>query len=411
MRLAILVDVYPPEVSSAALLIEELAHGLAAAGDEVFVVTTFPQSYLAAGGEEQKAVQKVSREGSLTVIRARTLPLRKVNFVLRGISQLCLPFLIFRKVKKYVSGPLDGVVVYSPPLPLAIAGRLVKRKYHTRFMLNLWDIFPENAIDLGILNKDSLLGRIEISMFEALEKFAYRSADVLTFHAAKGMRFLIEKKHIPPEKISILPHWVDFTPYAKPLRRDFRREFGLERKFVFLFAGVIGPAQGLEFLVEVANGVRDIPEAVFLIVGDGTEKEKISGAAKERGLGSVIFKDFISKEDYPDLVKSVDAGVVCLSPKNKTPFVPGKFMGYMAAGKPVLAFLNKESDGFELVDKANCGFAAVAGDLPGAVKAARDMYALGEEKAKEAGQNGLTYARARLSLDSAVMTIRQLLKG
>jgi len=404
MRILIVVDVYPPEVSSAATLIHELAHGLEAVGDEVYVATTFPRHYLSgkAGGDSLKEFYK---EGGVNIIRTKTLPLRKINFVIRGISQLLLPFLVFRKIKKYIKGDLDGVIVYSPPLPLAVAGRMVKRKYGAKFMLNLWDIFPQNAIDLGVLKS-----KLAIKMFEVMEQFAYKNADVLTFHGEGGRQFLIDNKGIPSQKIFLLHHWVDFASYGKPLRKDFRKEYDLENKFIFLFAGVMGPAQGLEFLVEVANKVGDLENVCFLLVGDGMEKPKIAEALKKHNLKNVLVKNFVSAEEYPDLAAIADVGVVCLSPQNKTPFLPGKFMGYMAAGKPIIAFLNKESDGFGLVEKAHCGYAVVADNLGEAERATRELYNMGKGELLKMGSGGLDYAKKHLSLEGAVAKIRELLK-
>lgn len=395
MRLLLIVDVYPPEVSSAAVLIHELSHGFRAEGHEVSVVTTFPRQYLS--GEEKNALPEVSEENGVKVIRVKTLPLRKVNFIIRGISQLLLPFLVYRKIRKYVSGELDGVIVYSPPLTLAFAGKWAKRRYGGKFILNLWDIFPQNAIDLNILRS-----KLAIAFFEFLEHRAYRYADVLSFHSEAGRKFLIEKKEVPEGKIFSLPHWIDFASYEKPQKRDFRKEFGLEKKKVFLFAGIMGPAQGLEFLIDVAREIKDIPEVVFLLVGDGMEKEKLQSKITEYGLQNVVMKNFISTEEYPDLVKSADAGIVCLSPKNKTSFVPGKFMGYMAAGKPVLAFLNRESDGFGLVRNSECGVVVEAGKLEEAVLATRKLCTMPEGEFQKLGKNGFEYAKNHLSLASAI---------
>ncbi|MDO8504929.1 MAG: glycosyltransferase family 4 protein [Candidatus Liptonbacteria bacterium] len=405
MKVLLVADAYPPEVSSAATLIQELSSELKKHGDEVFVLTTYPGHYLA---ESAKADNfgEFSDENGIKVIRVKTLPLKGINFILRGISQLLLPYILFFRAKKYLGNKLDAVIVYSPPVTLSIVGSIVKRKYGAKFLLNLQDIFPQNAIDLGVLKKKHAPA---IWLFEAIEKFAYARADIITFHSPGGRRFLVEKKNVPENKIVTLANWVDIKEYEGPTRKDFRKEYGLEKKFVFLFAGIMGPAQGMEFLVEVANKVKDLKDAVFLLVGGGMEKEKVLEAIKKYGLQNVIIKKFVSKEEYPDLAKSADVGLVCLSPKNKTPFVPGKFLGYMAAGKPVLAFLNKESDGFELVRESSCGFTAVAGDLDSAEKAVRTIYGLGKAGMKDVGQNGLRYARAHFSLASAADKIRQLL--
>ena len=402
MNILIVVDVYPPEISSAGHLMEELAGGLTKRGHRVTVITSYPQYYLNSGVKNE-SFKTFSIENNIEVIRVKTLPLHKVNFIVRGISQLLLPYLFFRKIKKFVKRKIDVVIVYSPPLPLGLVGSKVKNCYGSKFILNVQDIFPQNAIDLGIL-KNKLL----IKFFELIEKKVYQSADRITFHSEGGRRFLIEKRKISPEKVVTLPNWIDPTPYQN-LTKDisFRKQYGLERKLVFLFAGIMGPAQGLDFLIKVAREVSDIKDIVFLLVGDGMEKEKIQKMVREHSLTNIIIKPFVPKEDYPYLLKDVDVGVVCLSPRNKTPFIPGKFMGYLAAGLPIVAFLNKESDGFSLIKEVNCGYAVSSDNLEGAVEIVRKMYK-GREQFEQIGKNGFNYLLNNFTIDICIERFEKL---
>src|SRR3990167_9738796 len=150
MKILIVADVYPPEVSSAANLMKELAEGLKKKGHNVWVVTAYPKYYLSKELEGQK-FELFSDENGIKVIRVKTLPLKKVNFIIRGVSQLILPFLFFFKIKKYICEKLDVAIIYSPPLPLALVGVMIKRHYGAKFILNIQDLFPQNAIDLGVL--------------------------------------------------------------------------------------------------------------------------------------------------------------------------------------------------------------------------------------------------------------------
>jgi glycosyltransferase involved in cell wall biosynthesis len=391
MRILIVVDVYPPEVSSAAALIKELANNLVSKKHEVFVATTFPKNYLA-GEISEKYKQEFYEEDGIKIIRAKTPPLKKVNFIIRGLSQIILPFLVYRKIKKYIKGRLDGVIVYSPPLPLAIAGILIKRKYKSKFILMVADIFPQIAIDLGILKN-----KLAIIFFETMEKIMYKNADFITFHTEKGRQFLIDNKNVDPSKIALVPNWVDVSLYSAPLKIDFRKKFGLQNKFTFLFGGIMGPAQGLDFLIEVAHKVKHLKDVAFLLVGDGMEKNKIIQLVEKYKLNNVIIKNFVSKDEYPDLVKSADVGLVCLSSKNKTSFIPGKFQGYLAAGIPVLSFLNKESGGFKLIEETGCGYAIESGDLDKATVAVEELYA-NKKKNDQMGKNGKKYAKKNLDV-------------
>jgi len=401
-NILIIADIYPPEVSSAAHLMKELAEGLKKRGHNIWVITTYPRYYLPKELEDQK-FELFSDESGIRVIRVKTPPLKKVNFIIRGIFQLLLPFLFFQKARKSIKEKLDVVIVYSPPLPLARIGIKIKKYFGAKFILNIQDIFPQNAVDLKIL-KNKLL----IRFFEVIERNVYKSADLITFHSEGGRRFLIEKKSVPATKIVTLPNWIDLAPYQN-LTKDisFRKQWNLQKKFIFLFAGIMGPAQELDFLIKIAKEFSSIKDIVFLLVGDGMEKEKIERMIRNYDLTNVIMKPFVSKDDYPYLAKEADVGLVCLSSKNKTAFVPGKILGYMTASKPLVAFLNQESDAFEVIREAKCGYAVKAGDLDKAVEIVRKIYNE-KDKLKELGNNGFKYALNNFTIDVCLNKLEKL---
>ncbi len=404
-NILIVADIYPPEVSSAAHLMQELAEGLKGRGHNVLVATAEPKYYLPKELEGKK-FELFSDENGIKVIRIKTLPLKKVNFIIRGISQLLMPFLFFSKIKKYVREKIDVVIVYSPPLPLALIGGMIKRRYGAKFILNIQDIFPQNAIDLGVLKWWKHWPAI--LLFEWIEKKVYKKADKITFHSDGGKKFLIEKKGVPLDKIITLHNWINIEPFKNLSKNiSFREEFGFNGKFVFVFGGIMGPAQGLEFMVKVAQKVSDLKDLVFLLVGDGTEKPKIEKMINDLNVKNVVIKPFVSKDEYPYLIKDFDVGFVCLSADNKTSFVPGKILGYMAASKPIVAFLNKESDGFAVLEEAKCGYAAKSDNLEEAEEIIRKIYAE-RDKLKEMGENGFKYVLKNLTLEAAVEKLEKL---
>ncbi|MBX4210744.1 glycosyltransferase family 4 protein [Candidatus Parcubacteria bacterium] len=404
-NILVVTGIYPPEINSASHLMQEFAEGLAKRGHNVWVLTSYPKHYVPKEAANQ-IFETFSEKNNVKIIRAKTLPLRKVSFFVRGIAQLIMPFSFFSAAKKYITGPIDTVVVYSPPLPMAYVGSMIKKRYGAQFILLLEDIFPQIAIDLNILTGWKY--KPIVAFFEWMEKKIYAHADKITFHSEGGRQFLIEKKGIPNEKIVAISNWVDIDIYQN-LKEDlsFRKRWLLQDKFIFVFAGILGPAQGAEFMIEVAKGVSDIKEIIFLLVVDGMQKPKIEELVRRYGLTNVVLKSFIPKEEYPYLVRDIDVGLVCLSAQNKTPFIPGKFLGYMAAGKPIVAFLNKESDGFELVRKAGCGYAVVSTDLPAAIAAVKKIYS---EKANLAalGAGGFAYAKNNLGLDVCLEKFEKL---
>ncbi len=402
MNIVLITDSYPPEIRSASHLMQEMAEELRNRGHKITVLTSYPQ-YNLADDFAGRQFEEHSFENDIEVIRIRTLPHHKVNFIVRGISQLTMPNLFFYKFKKYCRKKPDIVLVYSPPLPLAIAGKKIKEKYRAKFILNIQDIFPQNAVDLGVLKSTAL-----ISFFERIEKAVYKSADVITAHSEGNQDFLTGTKKVPSCKVFTLHNWVDVSLFSGLNGNGkYRKDFGLENKFVFLFAGVIGPSQNLDLIIEAANRLKDYSEICFLFVGDGTEKEKLKRMKEAYGLKNIIFQPFVSKEAYPRLVRDSDVGLICLSSMNKTPVVPGKLLGYMAAGIPVVAFLNRESDGHDIIKKAECGYSAFSDDIENMKNIILQIY---KEKnsLSRYGENGFNYVTKHFDRKVCIDTLEKL---
>ncbi|MEJ5227767.1 MULTISPECIES: glycosyltransferase family 4 protein [Thermodesulfovibrio] len=380
----LITDSFPPEIRSASHLMLELAEGLRDRGFDVTVATTYPEYNLV---DEQRNIKypDFTEENQIKVIRIKTLPHHKVNFIIRGISQISMPYIFENKIKKYLN-KTDVIIVYSPPLPLAMLGAKLKKNFNAKFLLNVQDIFPQNAIDLGVL-KNPLL----INFFRKMERKAYIGADWIFVHSEGNLNFLKNNHPDISNKFMVLHNWIDIKQFNGVSRTNkYRNLYHLEDKFILLFAGVMGPSQGLNFVIELAEKVKDLQDVVFLFVGDGMERTKLQDLARAKNLNNVIFKPFVSKEEYPYLVKDCDVGLVSLSSKNKTPVVPGKILGYMAAKLPVLAFLNQDSDGHSIIKNANCGLSCIHGDIQKAEHLVREIY-----RNKNAlityGENGYDY--------------------
>ena len=410
MRILVITDSYPPEVRSASHLMAELAENLKKLGHEITVLTSYPAYNLANGNI---TFSEVENEAGIRVIRIKTLPHHKVNFIFRGFSQLFMPITFFRAAKR-LAGPTDAIFIHTPPLPLALAAVALKRRFKARFVLNVHDIFPQNAVDLGILKVSFLPFSTAVLkwFFEKMESYIYREADAIVVPSAGHKEFLERMRGVPPEKVSSVPHWVDMRQFEEAKRTNrFREKFGIGRdKFIFFFGGILGPSQSLEFMLQIAERMKNLPEAVFLFVGDGTEKEKLMEIAKEKNLENVIFKPLVLKEKFPFLLKDADVGLVSLTSRNTTPIFPAKIPAYMAAGVPVLAFVNKESLRSTLIEEAKCGFVAESTDIGKAEELVRKMYRDRKTVAK-LGENGRLFAEKNLNAALAAREIEKILKS
>ena len=408
MNILLITIYYPPIISSLSTMMQELAEELTLRGHQVTVATAKPQDDLNLSFEaRQKTFDAFSIEKDIRVIRVRTLPLKNKIYFLRGLVQLMLPYFFLKQIMKFGDEKIDAVIVSTPPLSLATLGSKIKKKYRSKYILCVQDIFPQNAIDLGVI-KNKLI----IKFFEHVAKSAYRFSDIMTSHTQTSRNFLIEKKNVSSEKIFYIPNWIDVAPYINVDNKagSYRKKYSLEDKFIFLFAGVIGPYQGLDVLIKAVAEAKDIPDDIcILIVGEGADKDRLMRMKGEYSLSNIVFKPFVSLEEYPKLVKDVDVGVVCLSSLNKTPVVPGKVLGYMASSVPVVALLNKESDGHMIIEEAECGY-SIASDASTEEISNLILQIYNEkDKLKQYGENGHRYVLRHFTKSSCIDNLIKLI--
>ena len=387
-------------------MMQELAEDMALRGHEVTVATAMPHDDLNLSRDLQQHFDTCSMEKNVRVIRVGTPPLKNKNYFVRGLVQLMLPYMFLRQIRKFIENTIDTVIVSTPPLPLATLGSKVKKAYGSKYILCVQDIFPQNVVDLGVMKN-----RLLIEFFERVANSAYRSSDIMTSHTRTSRKFLIEEKGVPSDKILYVPNWIDVTPYAHAEKTGYyRKKYGLEDRFVFLFAGVIGPSQGLDVLLKAVAETKDIPEDIcVLIVGEGAEKERLIKMKEQYSLDSVVFEPFVSLEEYPRLVKDVDAGIVCLSSLNKTPVVPGKVLGYMASAVPVVAVLNRESDGHAIIQDAACGYSVTSDASPEEISKVILRIYNEKEKLKQYGDSGYRYVQKHFTKDTCLGSLTKLL--
>lgn len=387
MHVLLLSIAYPPEVRSASTLTYDFARGLRARGHKVTVVTGYPRYNLPAGTPEHFAA--VTDEDGVRVIRVRTLPVHKVPIVQRGFGELALPYHFVTAALQYVDAPVDVIEMYSPPLTLGVAGWILKKRLGAPLVVNVQDLFPQNAVDLGIVKNPVVLAGLR-----ALERTVYAGADAITVHSVGNGKYLVERRGQPEAKVKVIPNWVEPTAFDIPtgiVTNGFLQRYGLQGKFVLLFAGVLGPAQGLDVLIDAAHEVRDESSIAVLFVGDGMAKAKLMARCESRGQTNVRFEHFISKDEYPNLLAECHVGLVSITSSYHTPVVPGKLQGYMAGGVPVLAALNVESDGHQILTDSQAGLSVLGGDSRRLAENIRRLYS-DPNLCAEMGARGRAYA-------------------
>ena len=356
------------------------------------VVAPMPDYHVIGARERYGGLRVAERLDGMRVVRVATLSVRS-SLPARALSEFTAAAAI-AVAALGVERP-DVVIVYSPPLPLGLAACLVGALRGAPFVLSLQDLVPRAMVELGVLRS-----RAVIRSYEAIERFVYAQAAHTTVHSPGNLAHVFARG-LEADRASIVPNWVDLAAIDAGTGRGraLRDEWRLGDEVVASFAGVIGYSQDLDVVVEAARVGRDDPGVVWLIVGDGVARPELE--ARASGLANVRFRPMQSRERYAALLDATDVGLVTLRAGVRSPVVPSKILSLMAAARPVVAVLAKDSDAARLIEDADCGVVVAPGDARGLALAVGRLAADPAER-RRLGANGRRNAEENLALDVVV---------
>ena len=257
MRILMLTWYFPPETGLASHLFFELAKKLTEKCHKVSVLTGFPRYHVTGDSNlNGKGLLLKENMDGIKVFRVKMPNLPRHIPVVRGFDQFISAFLFF--VRGLFIKDFDIVVVYSPPLPLALSGHILSKIRKKPFILNVQDLFPKSVIDLGLLKNGFL-----IRLMERIEAFLYKKSAVVTVHSGGNRNYVITRGGLP-DKVKVIPNWVDID-FIKPGLREngFREEWKLGDQFVVSFAGIMGYSQDLDIVIESASKLRHHSDIKF----------------------------------------------------------------------------------------------------------------------------------------------------
>ena len=359
-RLLLLSLVFPPDEVSTAQLFGELVEDLIALGWDVTVLTTTPHYNPPAEVERRLTARwggllMTSSFHGATVIHT-AMPLKGTSVIGRIAAWLRFHVLSVLAALRETN-EADVILAPSPPLTIGLAAWLIGEVKRAPFIYNVQELYPDTAVSLGALKEGWLL-----YLLRRVEAFVYRRAYAVTT-IAPGMARAIARRTSDPKKVRLIPNFVD-TRIITPQARDnpFAREFDLRDCFSVVYAGNMGPAQGLETLLEAAELTRREPSIRYVLVGAGTSKDALEQFARTRQLSNV---QFIPQQPYarvPDIYGSSDLCVVPLVSGLASEAVPSKVYRILAAERRILAITNPISDLAAVVRESNSGIVVEPGN-------------------------------------------------
>lgn len=354
-HILVLSLVFPPDNVSTALIMGELSADLRAAGHDVTVVTTTPHYNRDSDAEARQPLVRVC--GPL-LYRSEFQGIRVLHVAMprktgRVVSTL-LAWTRFHVLSVIAALALvrrvDIILAPSPPLTIGLCAWLLGCVYRAPFVYNVQELYPDIAIAIGAVRSRPL-----IKALFGLERFVYARARAVTVIAAR-MRTRVLEKGVSGAKVRLIPNFVDVDDMLPlPKANAFATEHRLERAFVVTYAGNIGPAQGLDVVLDAAALLPDEPDLVFLFVGEGAAKERLRASTRERALANVVFLEYQNYGLVPQIYAASDLCLVPLATNAGSDAIPSKVYRIMACARPVLACTDAASDLAELVAASGCG--------------------------------------------------------
>ena len=383
MRFLFLTQYFPPEIGGPQTRLKSMAMELVRRGHQVEVVTALPNYPRGEffEGYPAKLYAKEILDG-IVVHRVWLHPAmgggigRMLNYA--TFSATCL-YGLFR------AGKPDYLLVESPPLTASIPAYIASRFWNIPFIFNVADLWPDAIVDNGFL-KPGLILRV----FQELETWSYRRAAFVNAVTDGIRQALLSEKAVPAEKVLHLPNGAD-TRLFHPSEPDLllKRELGLEDKHIVLWAGTLGYAHGLDFVLHAAQILSTQPDIHFLFVGDGSARKRLEMQARELHLRNVTFRDPVAIEKLPPYFSIAECALASLRPlPTHDGAKPSKIFPALASGKPVI-FVGK-GECAKLLEEAHAGI-VVPPENPQALADAISKMFSSPDILRQLGDNGRRY--------------------
>lgn len=341
--IAVIADSYYPARTSAAAQLKDLAIEFNKQGISPLVI--IPDS-------ELDHAWQLEMLNGVRVLKLKSPKTKDVGYIRRTAAEFFMPYFMWIRysASPFSSEKLDGVIWYSPTIFWAPFVKRLKKNSSCRSYLILRDIFPEWALDLGLMRRG-----LAYRFFKRIEASQYKIADTIGVQAANNIQYL---KNWPPfdiKNIEVLQNWLSESSPA--ICSISVGDTFLAGRKIFIYAGNMGVAQGIGIVLDLAESLLNRADIGFLMVGRGSDYVDLKWQAKNRSLNNILFFDEIDSAEIPALYRQCSIGMVILDPRHKTHNIPGKFLSYMQSGLPVLAKINPGNDLVDLINKTQVGYA------------------------------------------------------
>lgn len=378
----------------------DLLHEFCNHGHNVYIVSPIER--------KSKEKEQLIVGNHLHILRVKILNIQKTNVIEKGLSTITIEFLYLRAMKKHFNGiKFDLILFPTPPITFSGLVARIKKRDKAKTYLLLKDIFPQNAVDLGMFKKDSLFYKY----FRKKEKELYCIADNIGCMSPANVKFVIEQnRDIDPKKVEVNPNSVKLSLESYMESSGIREKDAIRMKYgipldktVFVYGGNLGKPQGLDFLPIVLGNNEKRKNAFFLIVGNGTEYNKIKVWFDDIHPKNAMLLHRLSKHDYDKLISSCDVGLIFLDHRFTIPNYPSRLLGYLQNKMPIICATDNNTDMGPIAVKNGYGLWCKNGNIDEFDSIVDKIN--NPRKIKEMGENGYMFLCENYTVEKSYATI------
>ena len=363
--------------------------------------------------EEKRKIDdtKVCMERNFNVIRVRTGNLYEIGSVEKAISFITLQSKMKNAINKYLSDEkFDMIVSMSPPVTMYGVVNFAMKKYNCFSYLMQKDIFPQNAVDLKIMTKYNPA----YWYFRHKEKELYKISTVIGCMSEKNKEYLLNhNKYLDCEKLQIFPNTTKLNreeEYIDDARQIKRRYSIPENRVIITYGGNFGKPQGIDFLIQILDVYKDNENVEFLLVGKGTEKEKLYRYIKEKNIENAKLINFLNSEEFSKVLKISDIGLVLLDYRFTIPNIPSKTLTYFKNRVPIMAATDNNTDFKQMLEDSGAGLWCESNDVY-SFKEKLDFLIANKKVRKEMGENGRLFLEKNLTTEVSVKILEDTFRN
>jgi glycosyltransferase involved in cell wall biosynthesis len=373
---------------------QDLVRKIRNMGHEIVVVSPVERRY----GESTS----LKLEAGASNLKVWTPNIQKANLFEKIIGTMSIEILYRRAISKYFPEISLDLILYSTP-PITFLGLIkrLKKKTSAHTYLLLKDIFPQNAVDLKLMTEKSLIYKY----FRKREEDLYVISDWIGCMSRANQDYVLDNNAwLSPDKVEVNPNSIEISDLLSNLEPDEELSNQLEGKVVVVYGGNLGKPQGIDFLFEVITACADIEDVLFLIVGSGTESQRVANWVRESEPPNALFMDEMPSDKYDSLLKLCHVGLILLHPDFTIPNYPSRILPYMQHALPVLCATDNITDIGRDARENNYGFYCQSGDTL-KFKDYIILLATDEKLREKLGRNGFEYMKMNFNVEHSYNVI------